>query len=335
MTELKLLVVQLTIKLNHDWGKIKECLEQNNNPIEQCLEIYQQLPKEGLLELQAELSHLRIKEIKSMLANLERQYMALDQQSAQSLEFDSVQTIQTIENDDKAQDGLDDNMEPDEPVISTSGKANKNSNSENDTDMEVDPQVQEDQSEPTQDENIGTAEEELSKQDAKSESDEAETKNSEESEQSSTDITKTTSQTKADKLRPIAIKKQKSVESSDMSDLDSNEEETKKRKNNTWQKTALMIWHKIADHRAGNLFLKHPKDANYSKYIFNPLCLETVKSRIRNRQVQTTAEFHRDVMQVLANAVMYNNDAELYEMALELKQYTDVEMQNFLILHPE
>jgi hypothetical protein len=41
-------------------------------------------------------------------------------------------------------------------------------------------------------------------------------------------------------------------------------------------------------------------------------------------------------MHVLANAVMYNpEDEDIYQMALELKQYTDSEMQSFLILHPQ
>jgi hypothetical protein len=41
-------------------------------------------------------------------------------------------------------------------------------------------------------------------------------------------------------------------------------------------------------------------------------------------------------MQVLANAVMYRPDDEnLQQVALELMQYTDTEMQNFLILHPQ
>jgi hypothetical protein len=112
--------------------------------------------------------------------------------------------------------------------------------------------------------------------------------------------------------------------------------------NNSWQKTANMIWQKIADHRAGPLFLKPIKDRDYQKSIKVPLFLDTVKSRIRqkvlfyNKQITSTAEFHRDVMHVLANAVMYNpEDEELYQMAKELKQYTDSEMQNFLILHPQ
>lgn len=104
-------------------------------------------------------------------------------------------------------------------------------------------------------------------------------------------------------------------------------------KRRRWQRTANMIFDKIADHKAGNAFLKPSKDSEYSKSIKNPICLETVKSRIRLKKIGTVAEFHRDLMQVIANAVMYNHDPMFYEMALELKDFCDSEMQNFLILH--
>ncbi|KAI8899897.1 Bromodomain-containing protein [Globomyces pollinis-pini] len=105
----------------------------------------------------------------------------------------------------------------------------------------------------------------------------------------------------------------------------------------TWKRTANMIWSKIADHRAGNLFLKPSKDPLYAQIVKQPMCLEQVKSRIRSKAISNTAEFHRDVMQVLANAVMFSpeDDFELHAMALEMKQYVDSEMQNFLVLHTE
>jgi hypothetical protein len=126
------------------------------------------------------------------------------------------------------------------------------------------------------------------------------------------------------------------------SDMEMSESNDRKKPKSTWQKTANMIWHKIADHRAGNAFLKPNKSAEYSKIVKQPMCLETVKSRIRSKvtlnlykKIASTAEFHRDVMHVIANAVMYNHqNSDFYEIALELKEYTDGEMQNFLILHP-
>lgn len=131
------------------------------------------------------------------------------------------------------------------------------------------------------------------------------------------------------------------VESDKESVTDSNPENGRRTKN-TWQKTANMIWDKIADHRAGNAFLKLNKNRDYNKIIKKPMSLENVKQRIRSRvilskkAIKSTSEFHRDVMQVLCNAVMYSpEDKDLYTMALDLKLYTDNEMQNFLILHPQ
>eukprot|EP00842_Homolaphlyctis_polyrhiza_P001379 jgi/Hompol1/2241/HPOL_005897-RA len=62
------------------------------------------------------------------------------------------------------------------------------------------------------------------------------------------------------------------------------------------------------------------------------MSLDLVKARIREGTTRTTAEFHRDVLHVLANAVMFNpEESELYEMALEMKDYVDSEMRNLLV----
>ena len=100
----------------------------------------------------------------------------------------------------------------------------------------------------------------------------------------------------------------------------------------TWQRTALMIWDKIADHRAGNAFLKIPKTKQYQKIVKKPLSLEMIKQRIRTRQIKSTPEFHRDVTLCLANAVAFEGE-QIQHMAIELMNYCDLEMQSFLILH--
>ena len=99
----------------------------------------------------------------------------------------------------------------------------------------------------------------------------------------------------------------------------------------TWQRTALMIWDKIADHRAGNAFLKVPKNKHYKKIIKQPLSLEMIKQRIRTRQIGSTSEFHRDLCLCLANAVAFEGD-NIQPMAIELMNYCESEIQNFLIL---
>ncbi|KAL2917482.1 hypothetical protein HK105_202763 [Polyrhizophydium stewartii] len=100
----------------------------------------------------------------------------------------------------------------------------------------------------------------------------------------------------------------------------------------TWKRTAMLIWNRIADHRAGNAFLKTVKDKSYLDFVKQPMSLDLVKARIREGITKTTAEFHRDVLHVLANAVMFNpEDSEIYSMASEMKEYVDSEMRSLLV----
>ncbi|KAK5667814.1 hypothetical protein QVD99_005656 [Batrachochytrium dendrobatidis] len=100
----------------------------------------------------------------------------------------------------------------------------------------------------------------------------------------------------------------------------------------TWKKTAMLIWNRIADHRAGNAFLKLSKEKRYSEVVKQPMSLDLVKTRIREGATKTTAEFHRDVIHILANAVMFNSEeSELYSMAMEMRDYVDSEMRSLLV----
>ena len=110
-----------------------------------------------------------------------------------------------------------------------------------------------------------------------------------------------------------------------------------------WKNNSLMIWNKIADHRDGNIFMKRVRDEEYNRMIKEPMTLEMVKSRIREgvidgiqethfQVIKTTAEFHRDLSLIFANAVMYNDeDSDVYAMAIEIKSFVDTELKNLLI----
>ncbi|KAJ3301232.1 hypothetical protein HDV03_001171 [Kappamyces sp. JEL0829] len=89
---------------------------------------------------------------------------------------------------------------------------------------------------------------------------------------------------------------------------------------------------KIVDHRAGPAFLKVPaKDSTYTKFIKTPMSLETVKARIKNKTITTTAEFHRDVMHVLANSVMFHpEDSDINALAKDMMEFVDEEFNQFL-----
>ncbi|KAJ1340225.1 hypothetical protein BSLG_005218 [Batrachochytrium salamandrivorans] len=100
----------------------------------------------------------------------------------------------------------------------------------------------------------------------------------------------------------------------------------------TWKRTAMLIWNRIADHRAGNAFLKISKEKKYTDFVKRPMSLDLVKSRIREGATRTTAEFHRDVLHVLANVVMFSSEeSELYAMAMEMREYVDSEMRSLLV----
>lgn len=81
----------------------------------------------------------------------------------------------------------------------------------------------------------------------------------------------------------------------------------KRRQREKWRRSAYMIWQKFVDHRSGNTFLKVVKDSGYGKVVKQPMSLDMVKQRIKNGVISTTSEFHRDILLMLANAIMYND----------------------------
>ncbi|KAI8805918.1 hypothetical protein BJ742DRAFT_818650 [Cladochytrium replicatum] len=105
-----------------------------------------------------------------------------------------------------------------------------------------------------------------------------------------------------------------------------------KRKN--WKKTSMMIWNKIADHRYGNVFkqaVKEEVNPQYYKVVKKPMTLKTIKNRIRDGEIKTTAEFHRDLLIMVTNTTMYNSEhSDVYNMGLEIKDFIDAEMRNLI-----
>jgi bromodomain-containing protein 8 len=68
-----------------------------------------------------------------------------------------------------------------------------------------------------------------------------------------------------------------------------------------------MIWQKFVDHRSGNTFLKVVKDEGYTSIIKKPMSLDLIRHRIKNGLISSTSELHRDILLMLANAIMYND----------------------------
>ncbi|KAJ1788967.1 hypothetical protein LPJ59_005434 [Coemansia sp. RSA 2399] len=88
-----------------------------------------------------------------------------------------------------------------------------------------------------------------------------------------------------------------------------------------WKKNITMVWRELSGHRFGSMFIGPIKSAdapNYYDVIRKPMDLKTIKNRVRDEEITTTAEFYCDVMHMLMNALMYNaEDTEVYQMAME------------------
>ncbi|KAG2200472.1 hypothetical protein INT47_011452 [Mucor saturninus] len=89
-----------------------------------------------------------------------------------------------------------------------------------------------------------------------------------------------------------------------------------------WQKNINLLWQEIANHKNGTMFMNPIKKSYaplYDKVVKQPLYLKTIKNRVRDGVVKTTAEFERDVVLMLTNSLMYNKEGtEMYLMALEM-----------------
>ncbi|KAJ3158486.1 Bromodomain-containing protein 8 [Geranomyces michiganensis] len=96
-----------------------------------------------------------------------------------------------------------------------------------------------------------------------------------------------------------------------------------------WRKTVYFILTKIADHRYGNVFATPVKDDNYHAVVKQSMSIDAVRARVRRGITTTTAQFHRDLLLMFTNAIMYNNeDSEVYSMAQEMKDFVDAEIVN-------
>ncbi|KAJ1651229.1 hypothetical protein IWQ61_008158 [Dispira simplex] len=109
------------------------------------------------------------------------------------------------------------------------------------------------------------------------------------------------------------------------------QEQEKKHKN--WKKLISMIWREIANHRAAGLFtqpIKAQDAPGYYDIIKKPIDLKTIRLRIRDDKLTTTDEFHRDILHMLINALMYNSeDSEVYQMTLEMLDAAENDIETF------
>ncbi|KAM4676006.1 bromodomain-containing protein 8-like [Discoglossus pictus] len=90
------------------------------------------------------------------------------------------------------------------------------------------------------------------------------------------------------------------------------------------KKMLTPIWKMIASHRFAGPFIKPVSDRQapgYKDVVKRPMDLTTVKRGLSKGRIKTPAEFQRDVMLMLQNAIMYNgSDHQVYHKALEMQR---------------
>ncbi|KAF9183176.1 hypothetical protein BGZ51_004203 [Haplosporangium sp. Z 767] len=100
-----------------------------------------------------------------------------------------------------------------------------------------------------------------------------------------------------------------------------------------WKKILMMIWTDIANHRFGAVFMHPIKEQDAPGYYYmikRPMDLKSIKERIRDGQIANADEFHRDVLLMFMNALMYNReDTEVYQMALAMMNEVEHIIKNF------
>ncbi|XP_069828950.1 bromodomain-containing protein 8 isoform X2 [Dendropsophus ebraccatus] len=84
------------------------------------------------------------------------------------------------------------------------------------------------------------------------------------------------------------------------------------------------VWKMIADHRYAAPFRKPVMDREapgYMDIVKRPMDLSTIKKGLSKGRIKTIAEFQRDVLLMLQNAVMYNSvDHSVHQKALEIQK---------------
>ncbi|KAG0044298.1 hypothetical protein BGZ83_010476 [Gryganskiella cystojenkinii] len=100
-----------------------------------------------------------------------------------------------------------------------------------------------------------------------------------------------------------------------------------------WKKILMMIWTDIANHRFGAVFMQPIKEHDapgYYQMIKRPMDLKSIKERIREGLIGNADEFHRDVLLMFMNALMYNSEeTEVHQMALAMMSEVELIIKNF------
>jgi len=92
-----------------------------------------------------------------------------------------------------------------------------------------------------------------------------------------------------------------------------------------FQSVIIMLHSQISQHRNGNIFhnpIKNSEAPDYHEIVKRPMDLKTIKIRIKDGAISTSAEFQREVYLMFANSMMYNRPkSDIYNMAEEVGSF--------------
>ncbi|XP_068627202.1 bromodomain-containing protein 8 isoform X2 [Battus philenor] len=96
------------------------------------------------------------------------------------------------------------------------------------------------------------------------------------------------------------------------------------RQHRLWRKSVMLVYSRLCAHKYASLFLRPISDEEapgYSIVVKRPMDLTTIRRNIDAGLIRTTAEFQRDVLLMLSNALMYNSsEHSVYTMAREMHE---------------
>ncbi|XP_026748116.1 bromodomain-containing protein 8 isoform X2 [Trichoplusia ni] len=94
------------------------------------------------------------------------------------------------------------------------------------------------------------------------------------------------------------------------------------RQHRLWKKSVMLVYSRLCAHKYASLFLRPISDEEapgYSLVVKRPMDFNTIRKNIDSGVIRTTAQFQRDVLLMLSNALMYNSsEHSVYTMAKEM-----------------
>jgi hypothetical protein len=115
-------------------------------------------------------------------------------------------------------------------------------------------------------------------------------------------------------------------------EVDREEEKEAEKEKRSWRKLISLVLSEIENHKHGPVFKQLPKDdEEYRKMVYQPLDIMVIKQKLRDGQISSTAQFHRDILLMCQNAMMVNQESSpMYTYAQELKSFANSKIETLI-----